>query len=707
MKLLIIAGPYEADRLRKAAVSAGFETVAVEPGESLSGWISASRPDLIVMAPKIVNADPAVALAKVRTIPRGRVPIFLVGDAADEPRFKGLADGFFVRPVSPDDLIAEARSLLGTVPPPAGSGPGVPEGAAGGGGSDPVAAGEGIPQRSADQGSDGTREPASSGRTPKSGPHGLKTPPNLKPLVAQGEAPAGTPARAGRASALSGPMLLSLEESIEAAIEDDIREAIRRMGTRDRTGTPVGRPRHAPADVAAAPAGASSSSSSVAAGAGPAPAPDSQESSTALSELRDESSQKTLEVPRDVVARMASADSEGHNADTAAGRSSEGGGRAAGVPAPAETGNLAQQDIAMLLARIFVERLTGWLTLRREGVEKAVVFERGAPILAGSNLPADRMGDMLVRQGRLSPEQQTRSVEILRATGRRLGVVLVESGFIKAGELGPLVRRHFEEIIYSLFAWESGDWVLSPDRPEKEENVLLNGHPAALIVEGIRRKFSAARLRARVGGGQVILRVTKEAGLSSLLAEMTLTDDERRLVGLFDGVRALDDVAARAGADEATLLAVTWALLLLRRLGPVSDGASAAGGAGASTGDVGGAGEGAARDREIDRARILARYALVRDGDYFQVLGVSRQASAHEIRRAHQALLREFGRQALAPELAVDLAGPLEAIRTVIDEGARVLGDPRHRQRYQSHLLSSGSGSSSGPGSGPEQEPAR
>src|SRR3954447_23968841 len=113
MKLLIIAGPYEADRIRRAAVSAGFETVAVEPGESLSGWITASRPDLIVMAPQIVNADPAVALAKVRSVPRGRVPIFLVGDAGDEPRMKGLSEGFFVRPVSTADLVARARARLG------------------------------------------------------------------------------------------------------------------------------------------------------------------------------------------------------------------------------------------------------------------------------------------------------------------------------------------------------------------------------------------------------------------------------------------------------------------------------------------------------------------------------------------------------------------------------------------------------------------
>jgi len=112
MKLLIISGPYEADRLRKAAVSAGFEAVAVEPGESLSGWITASRPTLIVMAPQMVHADPAQALAKVRSVPRGRVPIFLVGDGADESRMAGLADGFFVRPVSPDELLERARAVL-------------------------------------------------------------------------------------------------------------------------------------------------------------------------------------------------------------------------------------------------------------------------------------------------------------------------------------------------------------------------------------------------------------------------------------------------------------------------------------------------------------------------------------------------------------------------------------------------------------------
>jgi len=124
MKLLIIAGPYEADRIRKAAVAAGFESLAVEPGESLSGWITASRPDLIVMAPQIVHPDPALALAKVRTVPRGRVPVFLVGDASEEERMRNLAEGFFVRPIAPEILLSQARAIL---TPPAKAGRPLPD----------------------------------------------------------------------------------------------------------------------------------------------------------------------------------------------------------------------------------------------------------------------------------------------------------------------------------------------------------------------------------------------------------------------------------------------------------------------------------------------------------------------------------------------------------------------------------------------------
>ena len=208
MKLLIIAGPYEADRIRKAALSAGFETVAVEPGESLSGWITATRPELIVMAPQIVHVDPALALAKVRAVPRGRVPIFLVGDAADEARLRNLADGFFVRPIAPDLLLERARAIL---TPPLGE-----------------------PRRRKDSSLDLERTemglgpapplPVPMGR-PKSGPHPSRPAGStLRPLVAAalGGAPIAPVRAAGDATAL----LAELGAGIDALLDAELDAAV-------------------------------------------------------------------------------------------------------------------------------------------------------------------------------------------------------------------------------------------------------------------------------------------------------------------------------------------------------------------------------------------------------------------------------------------------------------------------------------------------
>jgi len=76
----------------------------------------------------------------------------------------------------------------------------------------------------------------------------------------------------------------------------------------------------------------------------------------------------------------------------------------------------------------------------------------------------------------------------------------------------------------------------------------------------------------------------------------------------------------------------------------------------------------------------------VQEGDYFEVLGLAREATAHEVRRAHQALTREMSPASLDPALVAELEAQLDAIRAVLDEGARVLGDARLRQRYQAHL---------------------
>ena len=173
------------------------------------------------------------------------------------------------------------------------------------------------------------------------------------------------------------------------------------------------------------------------------------------------------------------------------------------------------------------------------------------------------------------------------------------------------------------------------------------------------------------------------------------------MVRRFDGVRTLDEIRAAANVAEEVVCGVAWALVALRlaavtraveaeaTLPKVAVAVAGNGTSPPAAAEPAPEGDGErdrARDQEIDRARVLSRYALVEEGDYFEVLGLPREASAHEVRRAHQALSRELSAAGLDPEVAAELEGPLRAIRAVLDEGARVLGDPRLRRRYQAQL---------------------
>ncbi|HEX4406630.1 MAG TPA: DUF4388 domain-containing protein, partial [Polyangia bacterium] len=352
------------------------------------------------------------------------------------------------------------------------------------------------------------------------------------------------------------------------------------------------------------------------------------------------------------------------------------GGTEGGAPAPVESGKLAEGDVAAQLGRIYLQRLTGRLVLRRDAVEKVIFFDRGAAILGMSSDPEDRMGEMLLRQGRLTEAQLERASADAPRAERRLGVVLVEQGLIKPTELAVVVRRHFEEIIYSAFGWEEGDWSLGPGQPS-QEIVLLDEHPAAIILAGVRRKYGATRLLRCLGGKHQLLRLATSRvpgrdGEVDLLTRMAMTIEERAIAALFDGTRTLDEVRAVAGAREEAVCGIAWALSVLGQLerapARVAEPARAA------------------QHAPSDRERVLARHALVEEGDYFQVLDLPRGAGVEEVQRAHDRLMRELAPTSLDAELVAELGAELRAIRAVLDEALRVLGAPAMRVRYETNL---------------------
>jgi hypothetical protein len=88
-------------------------------------------------------------------------------------------------------------------------------------------------------------------------------------------------------------------------------------------------------------------------------------------------------------------------------------------------------------------------------------------------------------------------------------------------------------------------------------------------------------------------------------------------------------------------------------------------------------------DDDAIRAKILARRALVDDGDYFAVLGVPRAATGYDIRRSYVELRRQFDPAEVMRQGTVDLRDDLDTILEVLDEAYEILRDQQRRERYR------------------------
>jgi hypothetical protein len=293
------------------------------------------------------------------------------------------------------------------------------------------------------------------------------------------------------------------------------------------------------------------------------------------------------------------------------------------------------------------------------------------------------MGEMLVREGKISREQHQRAREGLAASGRRIGEILVEQGSLKRRELYPAVRRHLEDLLYALFAWDDGVARVSPSTGARDEKIRLAAPAPALVCEGIRRKMELARLRARVGPPHVVLAPRKTEDLLAALSDADLGPEERQLVAAFDGRRSLGQLADEAGGAELAVYQVAHMAAALGLLAPAHEHTDV-------ERTTGVAATGGTSDAGIDRERVLSKYGQVLEGDYFELLGVRRDASGHEVRRAFEAARRDFAPESFAVEVQRELSAELAAIAEVLAEAQRILRDDDLRASYREHLIDIG-----------------
>ncbi len=154
-----------------------------------------------------------------------------------------------------------------------------------------------------------------------------------------------------------------------------------------------------------------------------------------------------------------------------------------------------------VLRKLFVGRKTGLLSFHLKDERRSVRFRGGNIVSADSSVSEEWMGEMLVRQGRLSRDNLKRAVGFMLRDKRRLGVVLVELGFLDEDGLEEAIGNHVKAVLGKVFSWSEGRYHFEeePEDRTREGDVTLRLSTGELILEAARSVSDPDVVRFNLG----------------------------------------------------------------------------------------------------------------------------------------------------------------------------------------------------------------
>jgi hypothetical protein len=227
--------------------------------------------------------------------------------------------------------------------------------------------------------------------------------------------------------------------------------------------------------------------------------------------------------------------------------------------APLE-GSLATRDFPTLVAALYEAEWTGTVALTHMGVRKSVVAQSGRLIWASSTSRDDRLGDVLLRQGKITLHQYTEAGNAMSGGGKRLGTVLVEHGALTPKDLVGGVVEQTREIIFGCFQWTEGRYSMVPDQIPSEAITLKISTPD-LVLEGIRRIESWSRIEKAVGGLDARYELTPIGSESAV--RLGLVAEKTALLTALTGIKTVDEICSGSSLSHFEVCRTLWAFQLI------------------------------------------------------------------------------------------------------------------------------------------------
>ena len=223
-------------------------------------------------------------------------------------------------------------------------------------------------------------------------------------------------------------------------------------------------------------------------------------------------------------------------------------------------GSLNPDTLARVLRGIAISRREGILHLSREGVSKRIYFKDGALIFAGSDDEQERLGEVLVRAGKLERPDLELALKVMKETGESLGKTVVEMGFTSPADIAAHALERTKSIVCSVFAWPSGTFYFEERPAGVGDEMALDLSTTETILEAARTIEDLEVIRRGIGDLKAVLRQPTNPLLP--FEDGSVSSSVEWLLYQANGASTIEEIVAASPLDESKTLRSIYALVL-------------------------------------------------------------------------------------------------------------------------------------------------
>jgi hypothetical protein len=374
-------------------------------------------------------------------------------------------------------------------------------------------------------------------------------------------------------------------------------------------------------------------------------------------------------------------------------------------------GRLAEGVLPGLLRDLYVGRKTGLLTFARGDERRSVHVRGGHLVNADSNVREERMGEAMVRHGRITEGDLKRALGFMIRDKKRLGVVLMELGLIDKDGLEDAVARHVYAILAKVFTWTEGEYEFheQDESAPQQGEVTLKLSTGDLILEAARGVQDPDVVRYSLGDIDRVVGLSNDPLLRFQRINLSPTDGYllSRVDGTLSAREVMQLIPLPLEETQKSLFGLVSTGVVeflplpprprptLERAGPKGRAASALPAAGEMLqppapppppAPVAAPPPEKVVPPDARRQEILEAHEALKTRTHFEVLGITREATEGQVKEAYFRMAKRFHPDAHHDPALSDLRDRLEAVFIRLGDAYEVLRNPRIRASYEKAL---------------------